>query len=325
MKVAIYNSYGKPEVVQFTEMPKPVPEDHQVLIKVNASTVTSGDWRMRAGDPYVMRFYNGFRKLKRTILGHEFSGVIDTVGKAVTQFQKGDPVFGYTGSNAGAHAEYVALSADEVMIRKPNTINDHDAAALPVGASTALYFLRQAKIQPAQNVLIYGASGSVGSYAVQLAKYFGAYVTAVCSGANSDMVLALGADKVLDYRKEDFTTRNEKFDVVFDAVGKTSFLKGRKVLKSGGSYLSVAMSISLMLHSIITAFSHRYKIVSTIAKPSVKELQFLTNLVETGALKPVIDSMYSLSEIQQAHQRAESGHKKGNIVILNRDQSSLLI
>ena len=315
MKAAVYTSYGKPEVVQIKDLPKPTPNSNEIVVKVHATTVTAGDWRMRAGNPFVMRFYNGMFKLKRTVLGHEFSGVLDSVGKGVTKFKKGDAIFGYAGSNAGTHAEYVVVSAEGVISQKPITIDDKGAAALPVGASTALHFLRKANITPGQKVLIYGASGSVGTYAVQLAKYFGANVTAVCSQANADLVRSLGAEKVMDYRKEDFTKCHERFDVIFDAVGKTSYSKSTKVLKSGGFYLSVGMSVSMMIYSVVNTFTKRHQLVSGVAKLTVEKLQFLTNLVQTGSLKPVIDRIYSLAEIQKAHQYAESGHKRGNLVV----------
>lgn len=317
MKAAKYTSYGKPEVVKMMEIPTPNPKENEILVKVIATTVTAGDWRMRAGNPFIMRFYNGFFHIKRTILGHEFSGVVESVGNNVSHLKKGDPVFGYTGSNAGAHAEYVVLNEIAVISHKPTKIEDTIAAALPVGASTALHFLKKANIKQGQKVLIYGASGSVGTYAVQLARHFGASVTAVCSKANSDLVQSLGAEKVIDYQKQDFTKGHEKYDIIFDAVGKTSFGKSKKVLNSGGAFLTVGMDISLLFQSITNAVTKKYRIISGVAKIKADELQFLTKLIENGVLKPVIDSIYSLSEIQKAHERAESGHKRGNIVIIN--------
>lgn len=315
MKAAVYTSYGKPEVVQVKDLPKPAPKSKEIVVKVNATTVTAGDWRMRAGNPFVMRFYNGLFKVKRTVLGHEFSGVVDSIGEDVRQFKKGDAVFGYAGSTAGAHAEYLVVSSEGVVSHKLIDIDDKDAAALPVGASTALHFLQKANIKQGQNVLIYGASGSVGTYAVQLANYFGASVTAVCSQANEELVRSLGADNVIDYRKQDFTKCNDKFDVIFDAVGKTSYGKSKKVLKSEGFYLSVGMSVSMMLYTALNALTKRHQLISGVAKLTVENLQFLTNLVQVGSLKPVIDRTYSLSEIQKAHQHAESGHKRGNLVV----------
>lgn len=317
MKAAVYTFYGKPEVVQVRDVPKPSPNHNELVLKVNATTVTSGDWRMRAGNPFPIKLYNGLFKLKRTVLGHEFSGVVDSMGKDVAEFKKGDTVFGYTGANAGAHAEYVLVPANGVIAHKPDNIDDQDAAALPVGALTSLYFLRKADIKEGQKVLVYGASGSVGTYAVQLAKFFGATVTAVCSQANAELVRSLGADQVIDYRKQDFAKSPEQFDVIFDAVGKTSYAKSKKVLKPEGFYLTVGMSVSFMLQSAMNVLTRKHQLISGVAELTKEELQFLTSLLEVGTIKPVIDRAYPLSEIRKAHQHAESGHKKGNIVILN--------
>jgi len=316
MKAAIYTSYGEPEVVNLMDLPKPTAKDHEVVVKVNAATVTSGDWRMRAGVPFAIRIYNGLFKLKRTILGHEFSGVVDRVGAQVTRFKVGDPVFGTTGEGAGAHAEFVAVPADGIVALKPDAIPDEKAAALPVGALTAFYFLRQADVKKGQKVLIYGASGSVGTYAVQLAKHFGAEVTAVCSGANVEWVRSLGAGKVIDYQKEDFTKQKDSYDVVFDAVGKASFTKSRNALKRRGIYLTVAMDLNLIFQSILTSLTKRYNLISAVSKPTLDDFRVIIDLAEQGSLSPVIDRTYRLSEIQQAHRHAETGHKKGNLVLL---------
>ena len=316
MKAAIYTSYGEPEVVNLMDLPKPTAKDHEVVVKVNAATVTSGDWRMRAGVPFAIRIYNGLFKLKRTVLGHEFSGVVDRVGAQVTRFKVGDPVFGTTGEGAGAHAEFVAVPADGIIALKPDAIPDEKAAALPVGALTALYFLRQADVRKGQKVLIYGASGSVGTYAVQLAKHFGGEVTAVCSGANVEWVRSLGAGKVIDYQKEDFTQKKDSYDVVFDAVGKASFRKSQNALKPRGIYLTVAMDLNLIFQSILTSLTKRYKLISTVSKPTLDDFRIIIDLAEQGSLSPVIDRTYRLSEIQQAHRHAETGHKKGNLVLL---------
>jgi NADPH:quinone reductase-like Zn-dependent oxidoreductase len=286
-----------------------------VVVKVNATTMTAGDWRMRAGDPFVIKLYNGLFKIKRTVLGQEFSGVVDSVGKNVTRFNKGDYIFGGTGDSAGGHAEYVAVPADGAIVHKPESMTNENAAALPIGALTALFFLRQADIKPGQKVLIYGASGSVGTYAVQLAKHFDAEVTGVCSSTNLEMVRSLGADKLIDYRQEDYAKNGEEYDVIFDAVGKTSFGTGKNALKLKGAYLTVAMSFTLMLQSVINSITGQYQFVSAVTKMTAEELLFLTKLVETGELKPVIDCTYPLSDIQTAHRHAQTGRKKGNIVI----------
>ncbi|MFT6211187.1 MAG: NADPH:quinone reductase-like Zn-dependent oxidoreductase [Bacteroidia bacterium] len=286
-----------------------------MVVKVNATTMTAGDWRMRAGDPFVIKLYNGLFKIKRTVLGQEFSGVVDSVGKNVTRFNKGDYIFGGTGDSAGGHAEYVAVPADGAIVHKPESMTNENAAALPIGALTALFFLRQADIKPGQKVLIYGASGSVGTYAVQLAKHFDAEVTGVCSSTNLEMVRSLGADKLIDYRQEDYAKNGEEYDVIFDAVGKTSFGTGKNALKLKGAYLTVAMSFTLMLQSVINSITGQYQFVSAVTKMTAEELLFLTKLVETGELKPVIDCTYPLSDIQTAHRHAQTGRKKGNIVI----------
>lgn len=315
MKAIVYKKYGGPKVLLIEEVERPIPQDNEVLVKVNATTVTAGDWRMRAGDPFVIRLYNGLFKIKRTVLGHEFSGVVDSVGKNVTRFKKGDHIFGGTGAGAGAHAEYVAVPANGAIEEKPQSMSDENATALPIGALTALFFLRQANIKPGQKVLVYGSSGSVGTYAVQLAKHFGAEVTGVCSSVNIELVGSLGADNVIDYRTEDFTLAGKEYDVIFDAVGKASFASAKNVLKRNGTYLTVAMSLTLMLQSVIAAIRGKYKLISTISKMTTEELQFIAQLVENGELKPVIDCTYPLSDIQTAHEHAQTGHKKGNIII----------
>jgi NADPH:quinone reductase-like Zn-dependent oxidoreductase len=240
---------------------------------------------------------------------------VDSVGKNVTRFNKGDYIFGGTGDSAGGHAEYVAVPADGAIVHKPESMTNENAAALPIGALTALFFLRQADIKPGQKVLIYGASGSVGTYAVQLAKHFDAEVTGVCSSTNLEMVRSLGADKLIDYRQEDYAKNGEEYDVIFDAVGKTSFGTGKNALKLKGAYLTVAMSFTLMLQSVINSITGQYQFVSAVTKMTAEELLFLTKLVETGELKPVIDCTYPLSDIQTAHRHAQTGRKKGNIVI----------
>lgn len=315
MKAAVYTTYGKPEVVQVREVQKPVPAPNQVLVKVHASTLTAGDWRMRAGNPFAIRLYNGLFKIKRTVLGHEFSGTVESVGPNVTQFKKGDAIFGTTGPNAGAHAQYVAVPANGLLAIKPQHVTNHEAAAMPVGALTAWYFLQQAQIQPGQKVLIYGASGSVGTFAVQLAKHLNAEVTAVCSKANAQLVRSLGATHVIDYRKQDFAAQATQYHVIFDAVGKITFPQSKPVLKPKGVFLSVAMKPSHILHTALTATTKTHKLVTGISKPTANDLHFLTTLLENGHLKPVIERTYPLADIRTAHQHAESGHKRGNLVL----------
>ena len=315
MKAAVYNQYGTPDVVQIKEVDTPTPGENEVLVKIHATTVTAGDWRMRAGNPFAIRLYNGLFNIKRTLLGHEFSGVVEHVGKHVTRFKKGDEIFGSTGDNAGAHAEYIVVNENENLSLKPQNISHTEAAAIPVGALTALFFLRKANIQPGSKVLINGASGSVGTYAVQLAEHFGAEVTAVCSGANTALVKSLGADHTIDYTKVDFTNNHHGYDVIFVAVGKLQFNSSKSALKTHGTFLTVAMNPSLMLAALKNAFSKQYKLISTITKSTSEDLAYLTKLLDAGKIKASIDRTYPLAEIQSAHQHAESGHKKGNITI----------
>ncbi|HAS39224.1 MAG TPA: NAD(P)-dependent alcohol dehydrogenase [Microscillaceae bacterium] len=316
MKASVYTQYGTPEVVHIQEVAKPTPGNNEIVVKVNATSMTAGDWRMRAGEPFAIKLYNGLRKPKRTILGHEFSGVVASVGQNVTRFKVGDPIFGGTGDRAGAHAQYVVVPEDGALVLKPENLPDADAAALPVGATTALFFLRKANIQQGQKVLIYGASGSVGTFAVQIAKYFGAEVTAVCSTANIALVQSLGADAVIDYTKEDFSKRAEKYDVVFDAVGKSNFSQGKKVLKPKGIYTTVAVDMTLLFQSLLVSLTGRYKLITGVSKPTTARLSFLTKLFDKQAIKVVIDRTYAFADIQKAHHHAQSGHKKGNIVVI---------
>ena len=320
MKAIVYTEYGKPEVLQLKEVEKPKPKDNEILVKVKATTVTAGDIRVRSFNvPKAFwlpaRITLGIRKPKNAILGMELAGEVSAVGKNVKLFKQGDQVFAASQSGFGAYAEYKCLPENGPVASKPTNISYEEAAAIPIGARTALFYLRKANIQPGQRVLVYGASGSVGSYAVQIAKFFGANVTGVCSTSNIKLVKFLGADQVIDYTKDDFSNKGESYDVIFEAVNKSSFSACMKTLKNEGIYLNMTIPLP-GFRMVWTKLMTKKKIYLSENSPENPEaLYFLKELVETGKLRVIIDRTYTLDDITEAHRYVEKGHKRGNVVI----------
>jgi NADPH:quinone reductase-like Zn-dependent oxidoreductase len=312
----VYTTYGPPEVLHLTEVTKPTPKNNEVLIRVHATAVTSGDCRIRKADPFGVRFLYGLRAPKRMVLGSELAGEIEAVGKDVTLFKTGDQVFGFPGKSLGTYAEYACLPEDGALALKPANITYEEAAVLPFGGNTALYFLRKGHIRSGHQVLIYGASGSVGTGAVQLAKHFGAVVTGVCSTTNVALVKSLGADTVVDYMKEDFTKSGQTFDIIFDTVGKSPFSGSIRSLKKDGCYLrAVHMSLSPVIQGLWTSLTSSKKVIGGVASERKEDLVFLEELSEAGKIKAVIDRRYPLEDIAEAHRYVDTGHKKGDVAI----------
>lgn len=319
MKAVIYEQYGPPEVLKLKEVAKPTPKNDEVLIRICATTVTATDCMMRKGEPRWGRLFLGLGKPRKKILGIELSGEVEAVGQGVMRFKPGDRVFSATMLKMSGHAEYLCLPEKAGLALKPANMTYEEAAAFPDGALTALTFLDDiGKIKRGQKVLINGASGSVGSFAVQLARYFGADVTGVCSGANVEMVKSLGADRVIDYTQEDFTQSGETYDRIFDTVGKTSFSRCKSALKPNGVYLASAMDKFLwpvLPQMLWTAIKGGKRVKTGASICTAERLNFLRGLIEAGQLRSVIDRVYPLEQIVAAHRYVETGHKKGNVVI----------
>lgn len=300
MKAMVCTKYGKPDVLQLQEVEKPIPKENEILIKIYATTVTSGDCRVRSfNSPLLLwlplRIVLGLRKPRKSILGVELAGEVEDVGKNVTRFKKGDQLFAMTGMKFGGYAEYICLPEKGTIAVKPENVTYEEAASISFGGTTALHFFRKGTIQTGQKVLIYGASGAVGTAAVQLANYYGAEVTGVCSAKNSELVKSLGADRVIDYQNENFTEKQERYDLIFDAVGKITKNQCKAALALNGRFVSVEGQ--------------------GIAKVQTKDLLLLKKLIEEGQIKSVIDRCYSLEQVPEAHEYVETGHKIGSVVV----------
>jgi NADPH:quinone reductase-like Zn-dependent oxidoreductase len=317
MKAILCTEYGSPDVLQLKEVEKPTPTDNEILVRIYSTTVNSGDVRIRKADPFAVRLFFGLLRPKIRILGTVFAGEIEAVGKDINRFKVCDQVFGSTGMSFGAYAEYICLSEEGAVALKPANMTYEEAAAIPFGATTSSIFLRdKGNIQSGQKVLIYGASGALGTAAVQLAKYFGAEVTGVCSTTNLELVKSLGADKVIDYTQEDFTKSGQTYDIVFDTIGKSSFSGCLRSLKEKGVYLkAVHMGLLPIVRGLWTSMTSTKKVIGAIAIPRKEDLIFLKDLIEVGKMKSVIDRSYPLEQIAEAHRYVEQGHKKGNVII----------
>jgi NADPH:quinone reductase-like Zn-dependent oxidoreductase len=324
MRAAVHTSYGPPDVVRIAEVDKPTPKNNQVLVKVHATTVNRTDSGFRAGKPLIVRLFTGLIRPKVTVLGNEFAGEIEAVGRDVTSFLVGDRVFGYSGlqhgSRFGAHAEYLAMPEDGSLATMPANLTYEQAAPGTEGAHYALTMIRTAKIQRGHDVLIYGATGAIGSAAVQLSKSLGAQVTAVCDTEHLELVRSLGADRVIDYTAEDFTKDEQRHDVVLDAVGKSSFFRCRRLLKPGGIYLSsdggpLNQNLVLVLITPLVGVFGGKKVLFRVPRDDQKMVRYFKELIESGAFKPLIDRRYRLDQIVEAYRYVETGQKIGNVVI----------
>lgn len=320
MKAFVYTKYGPPDVLHLKEVDKPTPKDNEVLIKTHATTVTSGDWRVRSlslpvGFGLLGRLVFGVSRPRQPILGTELSGKIESVGKGVSKFKVGDQVFVFSDAGMGCYAEYKCMPEDGAMALKPANLTYEEAAALSFGGTTALDFFRRGKLQSGERVLVNGASGGVGTAAVQLAKHFGADVTGVCSAANVELVRSLGASHVIDYTKEDFTQNGEAYDIIVDTVGTAPFSRSKGSIKEGGRLLMVLGGLPDMLQIPWVSMTSSKKIIAGPAVGRADDLRFLAKLAEAGEFKTVIDRRYPFEQIAEAHRYVDTGRKKGNVVI----------
>lgn len=318
MKAVVYTEYGAPEVLSLQDVEKPTPGDNEVLIRVMATTVTAADGMMRRGDTAMSRVILGLRRPRRRFrtMGLELAGRIEQIGRDVTRFREGDRVFGFTGFSVGAYAEFACMPENGSLARLPGNVSYEEAASLVDGPTTALYFLRdRARVRRGDKVLVIGASGSIGTAAVQLARHFGAKVTAVCSGGNEELVRSLGAHEVVDYTRQDFTQNGERYDVIFDTVGRSSFFRCKGSLRDGGRYLLTVGGPRHYFLDLWTRLFSRKRLIHGMSIHKNDALRQVRELVEAGELRPVIDRRYPLAGIPEAHAYVDRGHKKGNVVV----------
>jgi NADPH:quinone reductase-like Zn-dependent oxidoreductase len=320
----VYDKYGPPDVLELREVAKPVPGDNEVLIKVRATTVTAGDWRTRSlampvGFGLMARLIFGISKPRQPILGMELAGDVESAGKDVRNFKIGDPVFGLSGARMACYAEYKSMPEDGALALKPANLTYEEAAALSFGGTTALHFFRRGKLQKGEHVLVNGASGGVGTAAVQLAKYFGAEVTGVCSTANVALVRSLGADRVIDYTKEDFTKNGVRYDVIVDTAGTAPYSRSQASLREGGRLLLVLGGVPDMLPIPWVALTSTKKIIAGVAPERAEDLRLLAELAEAGNFRAVIDRRYPFDRMADAHRYVDTGRKKGNVVVILQD------
>ena len=320
MKAIVCTRYGPPEVLQLREVEKPIPKDNEVLIRIHAATVTKGDCELRSFNlpllwKLILRIGFGIRAPRKKILGQELAGEIESVGNTVTMFKKGDQVFANTGLHLGAYAEYDCLPEKGLIATKPANMTYEEAAAVPVGGLHALQYLKKANIQTGQKLLVIGAGGSIGTVAVQLAKYYGAEVTGVDSSGKLDMLRSIGADHAIDYTREDFTKNGEKYDVIFDTVGKSSYLGSMRSLKEKGIYLLGNPGLSQMIRAPLTSRRSSKRVVGRMEPYRAEDLIFLKELIEDGKIRSIIDRRYPLEETVEAHRYVDTGQKTGNVVI----------
>lgn len=328
MKAVVYTQYGSPDVLRLREVAKPAPRANEILIRIHATPVNFGDIMARNFGAVTPRTFNmpsplwllsrialGVRKPKQQILGNEFAGQVEAVGQAVTRFKAGDAVFGYRSTNFGANAEYLCMPENGLVAHKPANMTYEQAAAVPYGALTALALLRKANIQRGQKVLINGASGGIGSHAVQFARHFGADVTGVCSTPGLELVKTLGANRVIDYTREDFAASGETYDLIFDVMGRSSFARCKGALKPNGLYLLASFKLPQLFQMMRTARAGGKKVICALSSEKPGDLEFIREMIEAGEMKSVVDRCYPLEQAAEAHRYVEAGHKRGHVVM----------